>query len=681
MARYWKSLGLSALLLPWIAAGCGLGRWDVQPPRREPIGMAPLPPIHETINGGEAAAEPSGDRAATAGEPTPKSRIRRAPWARDPETVAANGRPSPTAPSPPEPQNGEPPAFPIGTPPGAEPDPLPAPDPIPAPPEIPNEPAQAPAPTPTAERPGDPSLGPAPDAVPNIEIPPVPATEPVPSPEPAPTVPDNGDPQSQPPPPPIPDRPPAGDPSMGPAPDAVPNLEPPTPTPAPTAPAPEPSTAPADVPAPVEVPAIPASEVPPDGLPTLPPTEAPAPAEVPAPVEVPTIPEPSAPPPGLPTLPPVEPTPTPTSEPPPSTAQNAKVDPAVQQASASSDRSMPPGAEWKVAPGKAASETAARIGDEIITLSELRTAVREQIRGMNLPKDQPISEADKNAVASLMLDRMIDRVILVQEAKRKIKDEKKWKQFLETLERVWRERELPDLIRQHGVADEYALKQKLENENLSLPDKRAAFIQNLMAREYLMGQVKDRIKVYAPAMREYYEEHRSDFDRPAQVRWREVAVEVGRHADRAEARRKAEAALARLRRGESFAKVAQAESEGPTASTGGLWETSPEGYNVPAVRDALGNQPPNQVSGILEGPSSFHVVLVESRRAAGPARFDEVQDEVRKILLEKKESDEMNAYLDTVRGRYVVTTMFDGSASAPGAGRKAMASATGRRGR
>ncbi|MFO0957286.1 MAG: peptidyl-prolyl cis-trans isomerase [Isosphaeraceae bacterium] len=571
----------------------------------------------------------------------------------------------------------------------------PAPSPVPAP-AIPGDEPQPPAIPDRLPSAPDPSLGRVPDAVPDIELPPTrpapaPSTAPGPIPDPTAMPPGLPIPADEPPGLPIPapspaPRPtrPGGDPSLGRVPDAVPDIEPPPSRPSPASePDPPPSAEPSPIPdlppdaaipapaevevpalpeseaAPAEIPALPAAEPPDAGIPTLPPADMPPTL----PVEVPTIPPDYSPP----------------------TARVPAADPEVRMASSTpaptANDTMPPGAEWKVGPGKAASETAARVGDEIITLSELRTAVREQLRGMNLPKDQQPSPADLNAVASLMLDRMIDRVILVQEAKRKIKDEKKWKQFMDVLEREWRTKELPELIRQNGVPDEYALKKKLEGEKLSLQDKHAAYVQNLLAREFLMGQVKDRIRVYAPAMKEYYEAHRNDFDRPAMVRWREVAVEVGKHADRAEARRKAEAALARIRRGEPFAKVAQALSEGPTADKGGLWETSPDGYNVPAVREALASLPPNQASGLLEGPESYHIILVESRRAAGPARFDEVQDEIRKILIEEKESNEMNAYLDGVRGRYAVITMFDGSDSAPGAGRKAMESATGRRGR
>jgi parvulin-like peptidyl-prolyl isomerase len=356
------------------------------------------------------------------------------------------------------------------------------------------------------------------------------------------------------------------------------------------------------------------------------------------------------------------------------------LDPGVSRTDAESGAGLgasPPSATDRLAPGKAASEPAARVGDDIITLNELRAAVREQIRSMNLPQGQTLQAKELNALASLMLDRMIDRSLLIQEAKRTFKDEKKWQAFLDAIERGWKEKEIPELVRQYQATDALNLEQALSARGLSLSEKHQAFVQNTLSREFLAMRIRDKIRVFPSEMREYYEAHRAEYHRNAQVRWREVAIEAARYPDRAQARARAEAALARIRRGEPFEEVARTASEGPTASQGGLWETTPDGFAVPAVNQALVSQPVGRPTGILEGPDGYHIILVESRRQAGPARFDEVQDEIRKVLMERKEAQEMNALLDELRGRHSITTMFDGTESAPGVARAAMTRATG----
>ena len=100
------------------------------------------------------------------------------------------------------------------------------------------------------------------------------------------------------------------------------------------------------------------------------------------------------------------------------------------------------------------------------------------------------------------------------------------------------------------------------------------------------------------------------------------------------ARREAESLLEKLRKGEDFATLAKKESDGPARSRnqGGLMETSPGGYGVPAVNQALESLPIGQLSGVIEGPDGFHIVKVEKRRPAGPASFEEVQNQIKPIL-------------------------------------------------
>ena len=80
---------------------------------------------------------------------------------------------------------------------------------------------------------------------------------------------------------------------------------------------------------------------------------------------------------------------------------------------------------------------------------------------------------------------------------------------------------------------------------------------------------------------------------------------------------------------------------------------------MPAVNAALETLPVGQVSKVIEGPTSYHLVRVEARRAAGPASFFEVQNKVQQALRSKKVAKESNAFLERLRRETVVTTEFD----------------------
>jgi parvulin-like peptidyl-prolyl isomerase len=347
-------------------------------------------------------------------------------------------------------------------------------------------------------------------------------------------------------------------------------------------------------------------------------------------------------------------------------AVGGKVDPQVMTAAADPTAMHAEGSPVKLTE---AGHIAARVGDEVITLNELTAAVKDRIA--KLPGNYKPTHQDIKAITSQVLDVLIERSIIIQEAKRELKKPEPLKLINEAADKAWREEELPPLLRKYSVENEYKLKDKLTEVGKSLHQMRDTYRQEFLARGFLEQKLKHRITVTVPEMRDYYNDHLDDFNRPEQWTWREVLIEMDKHPNRAAARHKAEALLDRLRHGEDFAKLAQAESEGPNRGAGGLWETAPDSYAVEAVNSVVKSLPIGQVSPIIEGPSSYHVVRVEARRAAGPASFAEVQDKIRRTIHHRKADRESTAFLDKLRKQTVVTTIFDKTDYAPTATRPA----------
>jgi peptidyl-prolyl cis-trans isomerase SurA len=318
---------------------------------------------------------------------------------------------------------------------------------------------------------------------------------------------------------------------------------------------------------------------------------------------------------------------------------------------------MPPRAVFE------AGKPAARVGDEVVTLHELKLAIAMRRKGM--PADRPLSATERYMLAKSVLNDLVDRSIVLQEAKRELKDPKRLQMFTEIADQTWTEHELPPLLRQTASANIHELKQKLSERGESVDEIKEQFRKEFLTRGYLEQKLSPKMRVSLPEMQAYYIEHLRDFDRPAQVNWREVLVEVSKYRTRAHARAKVDTLLGRLRRGEDFATLARAESDGPNKSDGGRWQTSPDSYGVPAVNAALAALPQGQISQVIEGPSTFHIIRVEGRRVAGPATFAEVQDEVARKIHELKIRRESIAYLEKLRQRTLITTVFDDPAVVP----------------
>jgi hypothetical protein len=318
----------------------------------------------------------------------------------------------------------------------------------------------------------------------------------------------------------------------------------------------------------------------------------------------------------------------------------------------------------RVSPAQVLGITMASVGGEAITSSEVQWQFNEFIRE-NVPEGQRIPREDAEVLIHRTLEQIIDRTVVVQEAKRIFfKSDKQKKMFSEFCEKQWNENELPSLCRKNKVSNALELRKKLDEMGDSLDDRRMRFEREYMAREFLNMHLMSRLKPTLPEMRAYYAAHRSDFHRKAQITWREIFVP----GQTPESRAKITALLDRLRRGASFETVAKSDSGGPTASKGGKWETGLGASISPAVNSALETLPLKQTSGILEGKKGYHIIRVEHRQAEGPAPFSVVQDKVYNVLFNENFQREMEAYVKKLRSETVITYWINGNAPAPSDG-------------
>jgi PPIC-type PPIASE domain len=639
-----KKQTIVAAMLGLAMAGCANTRKAAPPggPGGRPVSMDPIPSLHETINRGVSnpavakttlpdAANPYWSARSVPPDQTPRSAA---------PAVAATTR-SPGAPSTTAASHGLPPAQ--------------------IPPLAPEVAAHEPAAPPHAAS-GDPAVSPS--SIPQQSAAPSTPGEVIDV-DPLPPVGDTLDAPELPAPPaseahakpaaPAPAR--TADPLLGPNPDLMPSgleglVSPEVHDPGPANPAGAAKPAPAPAPAP----AAPAET---SSLPELSPSPdlgegvAPSPAPSPAPAEPTTGPTSSA-------------TPTAVGSQTLAARPTApRVDPQVRQASTAwpadrADDVIDP--RWK-----SAGDTAARVGEDIITMRELVVGVKDQLRKYGV-KSSDVPRNEMNMLAQNILVNLIDRSLIYQEAKRQLKD-KNLTRLLEVADKDWTERELPPLLHQYVVENEHQLRVKLEESNRSLAALKLSHRQDFIAMVYIQQKLSDKVKVELPEMLRYYNAHMNDQTnhRPARITWREVVVETNRHPSPAEARRKADDLLARLQKGEDFAKLARAESEGPSRvkADGGLMETSPGGYGVATVNQAIETLPLNTISGIIEGPSSFHIVRVEKRRPAGPASFAELQDQIRNEIFTEKSNRERRQLLDKLRANTIVSSIFDGTESDP----------------
>ena len=167
-----------------------------------------------------------------------------------------------------------------------------------------------------------------------------------------------------------------------------------------------------------------------------------------------------------------------------------------------------------------------------------------------------------------------------------------------------------------------------------LPKDRAPTTQDYMqAYQQLASRYYPKANEVPPEedLHKYYQQHPEFFGIPAMVRVSQIQFRVPAGADektRAAAKAKAEETRKRIEAGESFAVLAGALTENPQAKVAegdlGFLQIDKDPWLQKAVADLR----VGQISGVLESPAGYEILLLQDRKEAMLAPYANVRDNV-----------------------------------------------------
>lgn len=340
-------------------------------------------------------------------------------------------------------------------------------------------------------------------------------------------------------------------------------------------------------------------------------------------------------------------------------------DSTIQTASAESPSASAPNSDDAVEKpqGELAESIVARVNGDVILAQTLFAPLRGRLAEAQT-KMQPVEFAQfRGTEIKRQLNDLIERQLLIQEARRQLPE-----QLVKKLEGA-ADREFSKTIDQNmkkmGVNTEAELRHKMLDEGMSLEQVRENQRAQFAAQQFLLMQLGPRIAVSRPEMLDYYNAHPEQFKKPVGVRWSEIVISFEKQGSREAARNKADEVLAKLRGGSNFATLAKADSDGATAAQGGAWDfTTQRAYVVKAVDEVIFRLPEGKFSDLIEGPRGWHIVRVDQKDMGGIISFVDAQDEIRKLVREEKFRKETAAYVEQLRKKAHIVTIFDGTPSA-----------------
>ncbi len=321
------------------------------------------------------------------------------------------------------------------------------------------------------------------------------------------------------------------------------------------------------------------------------------------------------------------------------------------------------------------AEIVARVGTDSILLCDILPQAKRDVLGIYKERynelsdaERPFLEAEKDefirqgmmARYPTLLGEQIQFALLYNDFvanKRKEEIEMHQKQFADMFDRD----ELSRLMKEFQTDDMIELKHRLKSEyGSTLERERLTYTRRMLAMSWgfaAIGRAEGDCSY--DEMLEYYDQHKSEFEHKARVKWSELFVATANHPSEDAAWNKiAWMGNEIVKNGAPFEKIAREHSEGLTAKEGGIWDWMKRGDLASEhLENEIFTRPIGTLSQIIKSKGGFHIVRVVEREETHYTPFTEAQITIRNKIKQQRQDKYQQEYLDDLRKRFQVMVL------------------------
>jgi peptidyl-prolyl cis-trans isomerase C len=185
----------------------------------------------------------------------------------------------------------------------------------------------------------------------------------------------------------------------------------------------------------------------------------------------------------------------------------------------------------------------------------------------------------------------------------------------------------------------------LQERKLTVEIWRRQLLETRRIEETVSRLAYSDIAISKEAIAAYYRQQQNEFDRPQQVRARQITL-----ANEADGQQ----VLGQLRQGLDFAEAARRFSVSPDAEQGGDLGFFGRGEMPDAFDAVVFELPIGRISELVKSEYGYHLFLVEERRAAQRLTLDQVQDQIVVRLRAEKEEQAYRDWLQNLRSQATI---------------------------
>ena len=305
-------------------------------------------------------------------------------------------------------------------------------------------------------------------------------------------------------------------------------------------------------------------------------------------------------------------------------------------------------------------DVAARVNGNPIFVSEVLERYRPQLEAQ---KSQVSSEQYQKMLQGLLeqeLPGFIEQALVLDAARAQFKQDQ-WDELQEKLDDFFYEEEVPSLQQRLKVGSLREVEMKMQEAGTSLAAYRRVWGERQIAGQWVSEKLTDATASRQELLEEY-ESKIDDYREPEQVKWQQCWISITESGGTDGARMRVQQVIDDLKAGQSFDEVIAAHSDGPRSGDGGRWDwTQTSSLANEQLKETLTTLKLNQVGPVLEDDRGYRLVKLTGFRPARVRPFEEVQDELREAIVQRKRADAAQHVIDELRAGAHVETILDSS--------------------
>jgi peptidyl-prolyl cis-trans isomerase SurA len=211
---------------------------------------------------------------------------------------------------------------------------------------------------------------------------------------------------------------------------------------------------------------------------------------------------------------------------------------------------------------------------------------------------------------------------------------------------------LDEIRKQNHLDSMEDLQKAAESQGVSYEDFKQHIREGIITSEVIRDEVGRHLSLSQSDVQKYYDDHKSDFDRPEQLRLSEILVPTANPDDAAQvdaAQKKADSIAAQLKSGSDFAQLAKTESGGPTAAQGGDLGEFHRGQLAKVLEDQTFNLKAGEYTQPIRTKQGFVILKVAEHTPGGVQPLKDVQSQVEDAIYGEKMAPALRQYLTRLR--------------------------------